>query len=145
MPYSEHTCTSKWYISLLCQPGFTLDILSLQVYIISKYVCLRVIEVCIFRATYREAGQVPLWSQRMATFFGVCVWTWILLGFYYESDHLVVSIVYTCTVVSVVYTCTVVSVVCTCTVVSVVYTCTVVSIVYTCTVVSIVCKCTVVS
>ncbi|KAF6016821.1 NDUFB2 [Bugula neritina] len=40
-------------------------------------------------ATYREAGQVPLWSQRMATFFGVCVWTWILLGFYYESDHLV--------------------------------------------------------
>lgn len=30
-------------------------------------------------------------AERVATFFGTIVWTWILLGFWYEFDHITVS------------------------------------------------------
>jgi len=43
------------------------------------------------RAAYREQRKPPKWTLRFAYFLGAIAWTWILLGIYYEPEHIYVS------------------------------------------------------
>lgn len=58
-----------------------------------KNVCVRLNlrKMKYFSPMYRERNEPSRVAQIYATIIGTFMWTWILLGFYYESDHITVS------------------------------------------------------